>query len=333
MMMGARIRAVVALAMTAGCLAALSGPAEAATSSKLLARYQPVTMLDPLEQFAPTTVDSFVADSTLQVQTAPGVWSLVNANPSLADLPVGGTAGYRLDQSACSPAGGLDAVACYQAAWAAHAAPSVVYGRAAYTRRHVVLQYWYFYYDDLYSYDYPPDPLFWQAHEGDWEVVTVVLSRYGHQPQYVAYSQHCTGERRAWSNLDRVGTHPIDHVAIGSHANLLDGGSHAVAPQCIPAAALAILQANGLPAPVDRSFSGGQTLGPAAIDGLTPTSVRLVNSSNAPWVGFTGTWGEDQVFHAPPPIGTVTFGTSPASPANTALWNTPLAVIGSWPVG
>ncbi|MDX6548693.1 MAG: hypothetical protein QOG33_2243 [Gaiellales bacterium] len=332
-MMGARIRSAIALAMAAGCLAAMAGPAEAATSSQLLARYQPVTMLDPLEQFAPTTVNSFVGDSTLQVQTAPGVWSVVDANPSVTDLPVGGTATYRLDQSTCSPTGGLDAVACYHAAWAADAAPSVVYGRAAYTRRHVVLQYWYFYYDDLYSYDYPPDSLFWQAHEGDWEVVTVVLSRHGHQPQYAAYSQHCTGERRSWANLDRVGTHPVDHVAIGSHANLFDGGSHAVATQCIPPQALAILQANGLPAPVDRSLAGGQTLGPGSTVGITRTAVRPLTLRGTPWVAFAGTWGEDQVFHAPPPIGTVTFGTSPASPALTALWNTPLATIGSWPVG
>jgi hypothetical protein len=331
-MLGTRLRIAVVLTAALGSLGALANPAQAATSSQLLAKYQPVTALDPLEQFAPTTVDTFVDDSTLQQETALGVWSVVDPDPTLAGLPTTGGV-YRLDQTGCSPTGGLDAVACYHTAWAAHDAPSVVYGRVAYGPTHVVLQYWYFYYDDLYSYDYPPDPLFWQAHEGDWEVVNVVLSRRGNQPRYVAYSQHCTGERRSWSNVDRVGTHPVDHVAIGSHANLLDGGSQAVAPQCIPAAALAILQANGLPAPVDRSFTGGQTLGPATIDGLTPTAVRLVNSSNAPWIGFAGTWGEDQVFHAPPPIGTVTFGTSPASPANTALWQTPLAVIGSWPVG
>jgi hypothetical protein len=272
-----------------------------------------------------------VADSTLQQQTAPGVWSVVDPDPRLAGLPTTGGL-YRLDQSGCSPAGGVDAVECYRAAWAAHDAPSVVYARVVYRPRHVVLQYWYFYYDDLYSYDYPPDPLFWQAHEGDWEAVTVVLSRHGQQPQYAAYSQHCTGERRAWSAMERVGSHPVDHVAIGSHANLLDTGSHPVAPACIPPDALAILQANGLPAPVDRA-GAGQMLGPETVAGVTPTTVRLVNRWATPWVGFAGTWGEDQVFHAPPPIGTVTFDTSPPSPALQALWKTPLAVVGSWPVG
>ncbi len=330
-MLGTRLKVVTALTAALACLAAVSSPAEAATSKQLLHRYQPVTVLDPLEQFAPTTMNTFVADSTLQQETAPDVWSVVNPDPTLADLPTTGGS-FRLDQSGCTPSGGLDAVACYRAAWAAHNAPSVVYARAVYRPRHVVLQYWYFYYDDLYSYDYPPDSLFWQAHEGDWEVVTVVLSRHGQQPQYVAYSQHCTGERRTWNATERVGSHPVDHVAIGSHANLLDAGTHPVAPSCIPPDALAILQANGLPAPVDRA-GAGQVLGPSTVDGVTPTAVRLVNRRATPWVGFAGTWGEDQVFHAPPPIGTVTFLTSPASPASTALWKTPLAVIGSWPVG
>jgi hypothetical protein len=29
-----------------------------------------------------------------------------------------------------------------------------------------ILQYWYFSYNDVYSYDYPPDDFIWQAHEG-----------------------------------------------------------------------------------------------------------------------------------------------------------------------
>ena len=115
----------------------------------------------------------------------------------------------------------------------------MVYTRVKQAPHKLVLQYWYFYYDDLYSYDYPPDDLFWQAHEGDWEVVSVVLDRDSQRPLVVAYSQHCTGTVRRWSAVGKVGTHPVDHVAIGSHANLLDGGSQAVATSCIPAAGAA----------------------------------------------------------------------------------------------
>jgi len=112
-MLGTRLRILIVLTAALGCLGALASPAEAATSSQLLAKYQPVTALDPLEQFAPTTVDTFVDDSTLQQETAPGVWSVVDPSPTLAGLPTTGGI-YRLDQTACSPAGGPDAVACYR---------------------------------------------------------------------------------------------------------------------------------------------------------------------------------------------------------------------------
>src|SRR5437870_9285372 len=101
-MLGTRLRVVIMLAAALGCLGALASPAEAATSSQLLAKFQPVTALDPLEQFAPTTVDTFVDDSTLQQETAPGVWSVVDPDPALAGLPTTGGV-YRLDQTACSP--------------------------------------------------------------------------------------------------------------------------------------------------------------------------------------------------------------------------------------
>jgi hypothetical protein len=340
-MRGIRIRALLAVAALGGVVAVTAAPAQAATPAQLLVHYQPVTVLDPLEPFAPTSVNGFVADSTLQVQTAPGTWALADADPSLGGLPVTPTQTcsdlgigdcYRLNQQPCSPAGGTAGVTCYRDAWLAHATPSVVYGRVAYRPRRIVVQYWYFYYDDLYSYDYPPDDLFWQAHEGDWEVVSVVLDRRTQRPLQAAYSQHCTGERRGWSDLDRIGTHPIDHVAIGSHANLLDAGSHPVATACIPPAALQILQANGLPAPVDRS-GAGRAFGPSSIASVTATEIRRIDRRRTPWVAFAGTWGEDQVFHAPAPIGTVTLGTSPMSPAYAALWKTPLAVIGHWPQG
>jgi hypothetical protein len=51
------------------------------------------------------------------------------------------------------------------------------------------------------------------------------------------------------------------------------------------------------------------------------------------WVGFAGTWGEAQYFHAPDPIGTQALGTSPQGPAQHALFGDPLATIAGWPTG
>ena len=340
-MTGIRITAVLALAAIAGCLAT-AVPARAATTSHLLKRYQPVTVLDPLEQFTPTNVGSFASDSVLQTQTSPGVWQTIDEHPTTGALPRTPSEAcaeqalnpcYRLNQAACTPSGGVAAEACYRDAWLAGEPRNVVYTRVKRAPHKLVLQYWYFYYDDLYSYDYPPDDLFWQAHEGDWEVVSVVLDRDSQRPQAVAYSQHCTGTVRRWSAVAKVGTHPVDHVAIGSHANLLDGGSQAVATSCIPAQALQILAANGLPAPVDRA-GDGQAYGPDSVASVTPTALRRMGRERTPWIGFAGTWGEYEVFHAPPPIGTVAPGTtSPVSPALTQLWQHPLTVISGWPRG
>jgi hypothetical protein len=334
-------RAVAAAAVLAGFLAVAS-PAQAATPKQLLARYQPVTVIDPLEPFRPTDVNGFVRDSVLETMTPAGTWVLADGDPRLATLPTRRSQScvdhdqlrcYRLNQQACSPAAGsVGDVACYTSSWLASDPRNVVYGRVAYRPRKIVLQYWYFYYDDAYSYHYPADDLFWQAHEGDWEAVTIVLRRSTQRPIYAAYSQHCTGVRRPWAAVGRRGTHPVDHVAVGSHANLFDQGSEPIATQCIPAQAIAILQAQGLPLPVDRSNAGGAVLGPA-LDGVTPTQIRKVDRWRTPWVAFAGEWGEDQVFHAPQPIGTVPSGPAPPSPALQGLWIQPLAVTGHWPQG
>ena len=101
---------LAAAAVVAGYLAVVS-PAQAATPKQLLARYQPVTLMDPLEPFRPTDVNGFVRDSVLETQSSPGVWTLVDGNPTLGTLPTRSsdscaTQGlvdcYRLNQQSCS---------------------------------------------------------------------------------------------------------------------------------------------------------------------------------------------------------------------------------------
>jgi hypothetical protein len=48
---------------------------------------------------------------------------------------------------------------------------------------------------------------------------------------------------------------------------------------------------------------------------------------------YEGIWGADQLFHAPPPIGTVPFGTSPFTPSRTESWKRPLETLHGWPLG
>jgi hypothetical protein len=324
------LRRVTALAAAFVVLSCFPGVARAENADRaLLQAYQPVTYLDPAEQFRPESVQSFVADSDLELLDA-GTWTVVDPDPEPGELPGPGTGAWRLNQDSCSPTLPLGGLACY-AAGDEGAGASVVYGRVARVPDAIVLQYWFFYYDDVYSYTYPPSDFIWQAHEGDWEVVNVVLSE-NEEPQFVGYSQHCLGQTRAWTSTPLLGMHPIVHVADGSHANYFTAGTHPIHIQCIPPPAIAFLQASHLPLPVDRSFDGGEVAGPRDAGG-TFTHIREVEDGHPSWMSFPGSWGEMQYFHAPAPIGTVPFGTSPQGPAYHAVWANPLGTMADWPAG
>jgi hypothetical protein len=163
--------------------------------------------------------------------------------------------------------------------------------------------------------------------------MVTVLIRHGH-PVEVGYSQHCTGERRAWADVQRWrgSTHPVAYVANGSHANLFAAGEHPIAVSCIPPQAIALLQQQGLPLPTDHAHPGATAYGPAGLAGVTPTRVTRVSASSPRWIRYDGIWGEVQVFHAPPPIGTVPQGFSPVSPPRTESWRHPFQTLFGWPL-
>ena len=296
------------------------------TDRELLEQYQPVLQLDPAEQFRPASIQSFVADSDLE-QFGGGSWTLVDADPEPGELPAPGTGTWRLNQDSCSPTLPIGGLACYAAAGSEGDGASVVYARVIRPSGAIVLQYWYFYYDNTYSYAYPPSNFIWQAHEGDWEVVNVVLSE-DEEPQFVGYSQHCRGQRRSWATTPLLGTHPVVHVAAGSHANYFSAGIHSIDTDCLPAQAIAFLRQHMLPLPVDRSFDGGEVAGPREA-GDTFTHIRVIEDGHPSWVAFPGFWGELQYVHAPP--GTFPFGTSPQGPAYHAVWEDPLGTMARWP--
>ena len=313
--------ALVALAAAGLARAAVPDP-------QLLRTYQPVTHFDPLEAFGPTAVQSFIGDSALE-QSVGGQWVVVDPDPGPGGLPGSGT--YRLNQTACSPSASVGGLSCYRTSWDAWDGGSVVYGRVAHVPGKTVLQYWYFYYDDVYSYLYPPNDFIWQAHEGDWEVVNVVLGGDG-TPVEAAYSQHCLGQRRAWADTPRSGgTHPVVYVALGSHANYFAPGTHQFNVACIPPEALFLLSQAGLPLPVDYALPGGATAGPPQSAEVV-TTIHKADEHSQAWLRYPGLWGEQQWFHASF-YGTVPLGNSPVGPADHAVWDDPLATIASWPLG
>jgi hypothetical protein len=318
-------RTLVVLIASLAC----TGAAQAASNARLLAKFQPVTKFDSAESFRPTNVESFIADSSLE-RFIGGTWVPIDPDPTPATLPTSG-AGWRLNQSSCVPYAAIGGLSCYAAAWSAHDAPQVVYGRVARLDTRIVLQYWYFYYDNLYSYTHTPSDFIWQSHEGDWEVVNVVLRAGDDDPLYVGYSQHCGGQQRAWSKVRRWrGTHPIVYVAAGSHANYLSSGNHVIDLSCLPAEVHAFLQANNIH-PLDYA-DGSALSGPAAL-GADVTSIAAINGGPS-WVAFPGFWGELEYLKGPPPVGLLPpIGASPVGPAYHTVWVNPLATLASWPSG
>jgi hypothetical protein len=308
---------VTVLALIAAITAAVAAPARAdgLSPDDLLARYQPITVLSQGELFAPTDVDDFLADATLELRGPDGSFERAEMPP--AGVPVRGD-GWRLDHRCAAIAGPASTVQCYDPA---SQGPSVVYGRYEVIAGTTVLSYWLFYEHNFWSHPALPFGAAWQAHEGDWEVVHIVLDDK-RTPVEVAVSQHCTGQRRAWDDVPKApGTdHPIVFVARGSHASYFTPGVHPFAPACVPP------QARPLN-PVDVNVPG-VSLGPGT------TAIELVHDQSPRWLRFPGTWGETQYLAAPafgiPPTA---FGTSPVGPAFQDDWLDPLGTIAGYAVG
>ena len=325
--------------------AAAATPAEARTTdARLLRTYQPVLVFHPNELFRPTKVQSFVEDSELErfFGTSPtqlvndAFWTVVDPDPEPGELPAPApNAVYRLDQIDCEADSALAGIGCYGDAWAEGSGGSAIYGRVVRTGAQTVLQYWLFYYDNPLI--LPPVPnvgTFWQSHEGDWEVVNVILGP-SEQPLQAAYSQHCSGLRRNWADVGKSSeesTHPVVYVARGSHANYFAPGVGPLGvvpinPACLPASL------PPLPFSIVDQVLAGAAVGPPG-SGFEAATIHTIEGKT--WSVFGGRWGESEYFFTPiafPPVpaGTaVPVGLAPASPANQANWN--VQTVLNWPM-
>jgi hypothetical protein len=323
-----RLCRLVVLGTAALVALAPAGTAQASGSTpKLLKKFQPVLVFHPGEEFRPTTVESFIRDADLEAATSPTSWVVVNPSPTADGLPTSSPPVWRLNQQPCFPgAPPIGDLACYVAG-AADEPGVTVYGRRVKDGKRIVLQYWLFYYDNLYRYPFLPPGAIWQSHEGDWEVVNVVLSN-AKRPLSVALSEHCAGEARPWAETERRDGHPTVYVALGSHANYFEPGLHEIDHACLPAEVIGFFQQAGLPLPADVA-APGPVAGPKRL-GIQPASIRTIADGSPHWVDFPGFWGELEYFNAPAPIGTVPFGTSPVGPAFHDVWAEPLATLAGW---
>ncbi len=306
------------LSLSAVVLVVVLVPAAAARTEAtpspgiLLGRHVPILVLHPAEQLGPVAIDGFLADSDLQEQTATG-WTKVDG-----PLPAGGAA-LRLDQWSCRAIDGPAATPCYAAAEAAHGSALVVYGAAFRTRTRIVLQYWLWYPFNPYSPTVPPGEV-WQAHEGDWESVSVLLDRKG-KPLVVALSQHGAGQRRDWARAPKRGLRPLAYVALGSHASYFTAGRQRFDPRIVEPLLIRIIREAGAQ-PVDNTGYGRV---------VRPRLVR-VTATSPPWMTFAGRFGEDQYLHVPGSQPQA-FGGGPRGPAFHEQWRKPVADVAGWPRG
>ncbi len=118
-----------------------------------------------------------------------------------------------------------------------------------------VIQYWMFYAFNKGELN---------QHEGDWEMVQVVIDDNG--PSWVAYSQHHSGQRASWDQVEKEETHIKVYVARGSHANYL------------------------------RSYSGKLGIASDIVGAngktLNYNDYILDTLEDQTWIDFEGRWGE-----------------------------------------
>jgi RsiW-degrading membrane proteinase PrsW (M82 family) len=251
---------------------------------ELAETYAPVLYFHPDELFRPQTVGVLVDTARLR-QVRP--WRPnINVLPevSVADLLGYSSESYNLDSwlgdEGASDYKNFSAHRTYYELFLSPQAggpPVVAYAHVVRDEAPLVvtIQYWlFYYYNDWFN-----------KHEGDWEMVQVVLGA-GSDPEWVVLSQHHGGTRRPWSEAKiEEATHPVVYVALGSHANYFRGDEDYANTTKLGSARIEIM---------DRTGRGERTI-PEVI--LVPDRGEA-EMNRAAWPGFEwllfgGGWGED----------------------------------------
>ncbi len=274
-----RILIVVPLLISFLFLGAIDGAAQ--SDENIAEQYAPILYFEQGETCYPVDV-SYHIDNSYLYQFTGDEPLLIDESPSDLNLSAYVTGDYYLDNM-LGTTDDENIIQDYQNKLS-------TLGYRVYCHIHqsggtTVVQYWMFYAFNKGELN---------QHEGDWEMVQVVLS--GGTPTDVMYSQHHGGQRATWDQVERDGDHVKVYVARGSHANYLRSysGKFGVASD--------IVGANG-----KILESGDYTL-------------ELLESQD--WLSFAGRWGEfdsyDDVFRGK--VGPQ----GPMYRENGVMWNSPI---------
>jgi hypothetical protein len=156
------------------------------------------------------------------------------------------------------------------------------------------LQYWCFYYYNNFQL---AGPLSAGNHEGDWEMVQLLLDT-NEQPTQAVYAQHKAAETKPWSAVKKAPSSadtPLVYVARGSHAAYFTPGQHWTG------------------AWLDNADGKGPQIDPAVV---------VLGENEPGWAVWPGRWGDTK--SAGGPIDS----DSPRGPVGHAQWRNPATLAG-----
>ncbi|MCW4022017.1 MAG: hypothetical protein ACOWW1_00455 [archaeon] len=175
-----------------------------AKENELASRFEPVLHFVSGEEFFPTDPNYHIQNSELFMKSGE-TNTLVDNSPTVSSIGQYTTDGYFLNNIL----GSREAIAQdYKQSRSTYG--DKIYARVTTEGQYIVVQYWFFY-------AYNPGSL--NQHQGDWEMIQVILDST-ETPVYAVYSQHHLGEIAEWQDVEKADeTHPRVYVALGSHAN------------------------------------------------------------------------------------------------------------------
>lgn len=178
---------------------------------------------------------------------------------------------------------------------------TVVYGREAIYEtqkgsspsfvKYRILQYWFFY----------PYNNWLNHHEGDWEMIQIILEEATKTPLKITYSWHLSGDTFDWDDpcVEKVAeTHPVVYVASGSHASYWSEGDHTFSQFGLPCFFTDHAR------PMKTLIPEGVGIEASDIQGDLrdlPKSFYTLsgNIDQIPWTKWGGHWGETETFFLP----------------------------------
>ncbi len=171
---------------------------------QLALTYEPYLHFPDGEKFFPTDANYHIQNSVLYMKSGE-INTLIQGSPTASNIAQYTTEDYFLNNTL----GGFEEIA-QDYKQNRESFGDKIYAHVTSEAGYIVVQYWFFY-------AFNPGTL--NQHQGDWEMIEIVLDST-ETPLYAVYAQHHAGEMAEWKDVEKVDeTHPRVYVALGSHAS------------------------------------------------------------------------------------------------------------------